>query len=66
MKDAKKEHKKIEVITGNGSELEISPVYDTLNGRKPNSEKPKNIVVPKEKDKDNLDNNDSTEDNNNS
>lgn len=42
--------KNIEVVSGDGSELEISPVYDHLNAAKPKSakEKPSNIVIPKE------------------
>ena len=43
--------KNIEVVPGDGSNLEISPVYDHLNGSTPKSsdEKPKNIVIPEEK-----------------
>ena len=43
------ENKKIEVVEGDGSNLNISPAYDHLNAGtpKPSSEKPKNIVVPK-------------------
>ncbi len=43
------ENKKIEVVNGDGSNLNISPAYDHLNAGtpKPSSEKPKNIVVPK-------------------
>ena len=42
------ENKKIEIVTGDGSDLEISPVYDHLNTGKPKTsdEKPKNIVIP--------------------
>jgi len=42
--------KNIEVVSGDGSEIEISPVYDHLNAAKPKSakEKPSNIVIPKE------------------
>ena len=43
------ENKKIEVVSGNGSDLDISPVYDHLNAAKPKTEKPKDIVIPKEK-----------------
>lgn len=40
--------KELEVISGDGSNLDISPVYDHLNAAKPkgNSQKPKNIVIP--------------------
>lgn len=43
------EKKDIEVISGDGTDLDISPVYDnvnTLNPKKKN-EKPQNIVIPK-------------------
>lgn len=45
--------KDIKVVNGDGSNLDISPVYDHLNSGKPRceDEKPKNIVIPKEKDK---------------
>ena len=48
------EKKDIEVVSGNGSNLEISPVYDHINAGKPTSseKKPTNIVVPKENTKD--------------
>lgn len=40
--------KKIEVITGNGKELDISPVYDHISTDKPKSAKKvkQEIVVP--------------------
>lgn len=43
------ENKKIEVVEGDGSNLNISPAYDHLNAGTPTpaSKKPKNIVVPK-------------------
>lgn len=43
------ENKKIEIINGDGSNLEISNVYDHLNTGKPkcNDKKPKNIIIPK-------------------
>ena len=45
------EKKNLEVVSGDGSSLDISPVYDYLNASKPKSaeSKPKNIVIPKEK-----------------
>ncbi len=45
--------KNIEVISGDGSNLDISPVYEHLNSTTPKSsdKKPKNIVIPKEKSK---------------
>lgn len=57
------DEKDIEIVSGDGSNLEISPVYDHINAGTPKStQKPKHIVVPKElKDKDN---NDKDDDNN--
>ena len=41
------EPKNIEVISGDGSELNISPVYDHISAGKPNIEdKKKNIIIP--------------------
>ncbi len=42
--------KDIEIVNGDGSNLDISHAYDHLNSNKPKSseDKPKNIVVPKE------------------
>ena len=47
------ERKEIQVVSGDGSNLNISPVYDHLNDEKPKStkDKPKNIVVPKSNEK---------------
>lgn len=45
------EKKKIEVITGDGKDLDISPVYQHLEVEKPKNEKKENIVIPKEKNK---------------
>lgn len=44
------EKKNLEVVSGDGSDLNISPVYDHLNAAKPKSakEKPTCIVIPKE------------------
>lgn len=44
------EKKNIEVVSGDGSNLEISPVYEHLNVGTPKSSntKPKNIVIPEE------------------
>lgn len=44
------EKKKIEIVDGDGSNLDISDVYDHLNSGKPKSsdDKPKNIVIPEE------------------
>ena len=45
------DNRKIEVVNGNGDDLEISPVYDHLDIEKPNTEKKKEIVIPNEKKK---------------
>ncbi len=41
--------KEIEVVDGDGSELDISPVYEDINDLRPksNDKKPKDIVIPK-------------------
>ena len=46
------DNKKLEVVSGDGSNLDISPVHEHLTAGKPNTKKPKNIVVPKESSKD--------------
>ena len=44
------EKKEIEVVTGDGTELEFSPVFEHLNAVKPKTkdekEKKKNIIIP--------------------
>ena len=44
-----KEKKDIEVIDGDGSNLDISPVYEDINDLRPKTKekKPKDIVIPK-------------------
>lgn len=44
-----KEHKKIEVITGDG-ELNISPVYEHIDVEKPQPKEIKEVVIPEVKD----------------
>ncbi len=47
--------RKIEIVSeDDGSTLEISPLYENINTVKPKDEdnKPKNIVIPKERPKD--------------
>lgn len=42
--------KKLEIVSGDGKDLDISPVYDHLNTGKPKcNDKPKNIVIPEVK-----------------
>ncbi|MGN1327277.1 MAG: hypothetical protein ACI4VQ_04315 [Clostridia bacterium] len=45
------EKKDIKIVSGNGKDLNISPVYDNLDIAKPEEETntKKNIVIPKEK-----------------
>lgn len=44
------EKRKIEVVTGDGKDLDISPVYKHLEVEKPKEEpKKENIVIPQEK-----------------
>lgn len=46
------ENKKIEIVSGDNSDLEISPVHNHISPLKPQNtddKKPKNIVIPKEK-----------------
>ncbi len=51
MSDKKENKKQIEIVSGDGSELDISPVYEHINVAKPKSKgkKPKNIVIPGQK-----------------
>ena len=49
--DIKDEKREIEVVTGDGTELDVSPVYEHLNAVKPKTkdenEKNKKIIIPK-------------------
>ena len=47
MSEQENENKEIEVVKGDGSELEFSPVYEHLNAAKPKpkDEKKKNIII---------------------
>ena len=51
--DIKNEKKEIEVVTGDGTELEFSPVFEHLNVAKPKpkdeNEKKKKIIIPEAK-----------------
>ena len=53
MEDIKNEKKEIEVVTGDGTELELSPVFDHLNAAKPKpkteKDKKKKIIIPEVK-----------------
>lgn len=50
-----KDSQEIEVVTGDGKNLTISPVYNHLNVARPKvkEEKKKNIIIPEEKKKSN-------------
>ena len=46
------EKKDLEVVSGDGSELDVSPVYDHLNDVKPKvDDKKKKIIIPEVKEK---------------
>lgn len=47
--DKKKKNKDIEIVTGDGKNLDISPVYDHIKIDKPEKDKKKKIVIPKTK-----------------
>ena len=53
--DIKNEKKEIEIIEGDGTELEFSPVFDHLNIAKPKpkteDDKKKKIIIPEVKKK---------------
>lgn len=46
------EKKEIKIISGDGSNLDISPVYEHISQVKPkgSDKKPKNIIIPGNKD----------------
>ncbi len=58
------EKKNLEVVSGDGSDLNISPVYEHLNVAKPKTtkEKPTCIVIPKEANKDSTNRKDDKDD----
>ena len=60
MSEEKEDKKEIEVVSGDGSNLDISPVYEHINAAKPKSKekKPTNIVVPWQKKDEEKDSND--------
>ena len=54
MDENEEEKRDIDVVSGDGSEIEISPVYDHVILDKPNKkEKKEQIVIPKEIKEDN-------------
>ena len=45
-----KDNKKIEIVSGNGKDLNISPVYDHIDIEKPKEKKEKKkIIIPNNK-----------------
>lgn len=56
-RDIENEKKDIEVVAGDGSNLEFSPVFEHLNVAKPKpkdeSQKKKKIIIPEVKNKNN-------------
>lgn len=45
-----KDNKKIKIVSGNGKDLNISPVYDHIDIEKPKEEKEKKkIIIPDNK-----------------
>ena len=57
MAEEKDEKKEIEVVSGDGSNLDISPVYEHIDAAKPKNKdkKPKDIVIPGQKKEDSND-----------
>ena len=54
MDENEEEKRDIDVVSGDGSEIEISPVYDHVILDKPNKkEKKEQIIIPKEIKEDN-------------
>ena len=50
MSQSREDREEIEIITGDDSELDVSPVYDHLNLDKPRKEpEKKNIIIPEVK-----------------
>ena len=45
------DNKNIEIVSGNGKDLDISPVYDNLDIAKPEDESntKKNVIIPEER-----------------
>ena len=57
MSDEKQDKKEIEIVSGDGSNLDISPVYEHIDAAKPKNKdkKPKDIVIPGQKKEDSND-----------
>lgn len=46
-----KDSKRIEIVSGNGKNLNISPVYDHIDIEKPKEKEKKKIIIPDDKNK---------------
>ena len=44
-----KDENKIEIVSGDGKDLDISPVYDHIDIEKPKDKDKKNIIIPDNK-----------------
>ena len=57
MSEEKEDKKEIEIVSGDGSNLDISPVYEHIDAAKPKNKdkKPTNIVIPGQKKEDSND-----------
>ena len=51
--DEELDKKEIEIVTGDGSELDISEVHDHLSSLRPKTNDKKNIVIPEVKTEEN-------------
>lgn len=49
MSDEKKPEKKIEIVSGDGKDLKISPVYEHLEIEKPKKKEKQEVIIPKVK-----------------
>ena len=57
MSEEKQDKREIEIVSGDGSNLDISPVYEHIDAAKPKNKdkKPKDIVIPGQKKEDSND-----------
>jgi hypothetical protein len=52
IEEKNQEGKKLEIVSGDSSNLNISPVYRDINSLRPKKDKPKYIVIPSTSKKD--------------
>ena len=64
--EIEEEKRDIEIVSGDGSDLDISPVYDHIKVDKPdnNTDKKQDIVIPKSKNDNNSNNNNGNDEKN--